>query len=239
MRRKSLHKKYNIFYSRKAVLVPVLFLLIIMFLFTFSCNLTKDSTQKSDVDKSDDQSAEGSQDIDQEQAAYINESSDTVEEASETEDEEETEYKEETEDEEETETSELTINVYYSDAMGEYLVGEARVVSSENKYVDALNELMKLPVDGSLYRLVPDSTKVNSVVVEEGLAKVDFSKEFIENKITSDTEDNLLIYSIVNTLTEFSEVNSVSFYIDGEKLETLGMTDVSEPFFRRSDLIKQ
>jgi spore germination protein GerM len=85
---------------------------------------------------------------------------------------------------------------------------------------------------------VPDSTKINSIVVENGLAKIDLSKEFIEDKITSDTEDNLLIYSIVNTLTEFPEVNSVSFYIDGEKLDTLGELDISEPIFRRSDLIK-
>jgi germination protein M len=222
---KNLYKNYVNYLCRKAVLVPVLFFLIIMFLFTFSCSLTDDSTTASGNDTSTDQTVEESQDAGQEQVtgSDIDENSDGDEDI---------------EGEEEIESGELTINVYYSDAMGEYLVAEARVVSSENKYIYALNELMKLPVDANLHRLVPDSTKINSIVVEDGLAKVDFSKEFIEDKITSDTEDNLLIYSIVNTLTEFQEVNSVSFYIDGEKLDVLGMVDISEPVFRRSDLIK-
>ena len=205
------------FFVRKAVLAPVLFFLIIIFLFTFSCGVNSGPATASANGASNDQTAEEPQDTE------VSESTDTGEES---------------EDEDEVKNGEIAINVYYLDSMGEYLVGEARIVSSENKYVDALYELMKLPVDSSLYRLVPDSTKINSIVVEDGLAKVDFSKEFVEDKITSDTEDNLLVYSIVNTLTEFPEVNSVSFYIDGEKLDTLGELDVSGPNFRRSDLIK-
>jgi len=216
---KNLYKKYIILFGRKAVLAPVLSLLIIMFLFTFSCDIAVDSTQASSDEISN--TAEGSQEVVQEEETDIDESSDTGEQAGDG-----------------VESGEITINVYYLDAMGEYLVGEARTVSSKNKYVDALNELMKLPVDSSLYRLVPDSTKINSIVVEDSLAKVDLSKEFVEDKITSDTEDNLLIYSIANTLTEFSEINSVSFYIDGEKLDILGQLDTSVPVFRRNDLIK-
>ena len=225
MRRKNLYKKYINSLCRKAVLSPVLFFLIIIFLLTSSCNLTDDSTTVSSDETSNDQVVEESQETGQDQVTDtgIDENSDEIDEI---------------EDEEETESGEITVNVYYLDAMGEFLVAEAKIVSPKNKYVDALYELMKLPVDSSLYRLVPDSTKINSVVVEDGLAKVDFSIEFIENKITSDTEDILLIYSIVNTLTEFSEINSVTFYIDGEKLNTLGELDVSEPYFRRSDLIK-
>ena len=217
MMKKDFHRKYDIFFVRKALLAPVLFFLIIIFLFTFSCDVNSSPATVSANGASNDQTAE------EPQGTKVSESTDTGEES---------------EDEDEVKNGEIAINVYYLDSMGEYLVGEARIVSSENKYVDALYELMKLPVDSSLYRLVPDSTKINSIVVEDGLAKVDFSKEFVEDKITSDTEDNLLIYSIVNTLTEFPEVNSVSFYIDGEKLDTLGELDISEPIFRRSDLIK-
>jgi len=223
MMKKDFHRKYDIFFVRKAVLAPVLFFLIIIFLFTFSCGVNSNPATAS-VDSASNNQTEGeSQETDREEYTEVSESTDSGEEA---------------EDVEEVKNGEIAINVYYLDAMGEYLVGEARIVSSENKYVDALYELMKLPVDSSLYRLVPDSTKINSIVVEDGLAKVDFSKEFVEDKITSDTEDNLLIYSIVNTLTEFPEVNSVSFYIDGEKLDTLGQLDVSGTNFRRSDLIK-
>lgn len=236
MKEKNFYKEYTICFNRKAVLVPVLCFLIFMFVFTFSCTsadnststLSDNNTITSDIDN--DEVEEGSKINNNDETADIDDSPVAGE--------NDVDEDQPVEDEEVIESSELTINVYYADAMGEYLVGEARVISSENKYVDALNELMKLPIDSSLFQLIPDTTKINSIVVKDGLAKVDLSKDFVEDKITSDTEDNLLVYSIVNTLTEFPEVNSVSFYIDGEKLNDLGMIAIEEPVFRRNDLIK-
>ncbi len=133
----------------------------------------------------------------------------------------------------------LYINIYYADLQVKYLVGESRKISrGENKYVEALNELMKLPVNSSLIRLIPDTTVINSVEAEKGIAKVDLSANFVEDRLTSDTEDILLVYSVVNTLTEFSDVDAVYFYIDGKKLNVLGMLDLQNPCYRRSDLIK-
>jgi len=140
--------------------------------------------------------------------------------------------------EEEAEAGEITINVYYSDQMAEYLIPESRIIPSENKHVDALYELMKKPIDSSLTPLVPDTTIINSVIIEDGNAKVDLSQEFLDDRYTGDTVDILLLYSIVNTMTQFSDINSVTLYINGEKLDILGQLDISEPEFRRNDLIK-
>ncbi len=122
---------------------------------------------------------------------------------------------------------------------GEFLIGEARILSGSSKYVDATSEMMKDTIDSSLHKLIPESTKINSVTVNDGIAKVDLSKNFVDDRFVSDTTDILLIYSIVNTLTEFSDVNSVEFYIDGTKLDVLGQLDLQEPYFRKSDLIKK
>jgi germination protein M len=138
----------------------------------------------------------------------------------------------------EEEAEEITINVYYSDQMAEYLVPESRVIPLENKYVEALYELMKKPIDESLVPLIPDTTKINSVKVEDGNALVDLSQEFLDDRFVSDTVDILLLYSIVNTLTQFPEINSINLYIDGEKLDILGQLSIDEPVFRRNDLIK-
>ena len=134
---------------------------------------------------------------------------------------------------------EVTINVYYADQNGEYLIGEARILSGSSKYVDAISEMMKEPIDSSLVKLIPESTKINSVTVKDGMAKVDLSKNFVDDRFVSDSMDILLIYSIVNTLTEFPDVNSVEFYIDGTKLDLLGQLDIQDPLFRKSDLIKK
>ncbi len=143
---------------------------------------------------------------------------------------------EEKEDEADNNES-ITIRIYYADEMGEFLVGESRVLSYEQRHTDALIELLKVPIDSKLIPLVPETTLVYSVIIEEGVAKIDLSKNFIDDRFIGDTADILLIYSIVNTLTEFPDINAVAFYIEGEKIDTLGALDISEPLFRKSDLI--
>lgn len=230
MKKKKLYKNNIIIgFFRKAALGMVVSCALIGLLFVFSCTLLEDYPQASGDDNDTNDTAE------EENIAGNDNDTETT-------DENETGEKEESDREEaaeEEESEDITINVYYSDDMGQYLVGEERIVSSENKYIDALNELMELPADSSLHRLIPESTKINSVTIENSLAKVDLSKEFVEDRFQSDTVDIMLIYSIVNTLTEFPEVNSVSLYIDGEKLDILGELAIDEPIFRRSDLIKE
>jgi germination protein M len=136
-------------------------------------------------------------------------------------------------------TGESTINVYYADAGGEFLVGEARAVSGAGKFVDAIYEMMKDPIDSSLFVLIPSTTKINSVTVSNQVAKVDFSQSFLDDRTVSDTVDILLKYAVVNTLTEFPEIHAVEFYIDGKKLDILGQLDMADPVYRRSDLIKK
>jgi len=145
---------------------------------------------------------------------------------------------EEDTEEEQAEAGEITINVYYSDQMAQYLIAESKVILSGNKYIDALYELMKKPIDSTLTPLLPGTTKINSVTIEGGNAKVDLSQEFLDDRFISDTVDRLLVGSIANTLTQFPEVNSITLYINGEKLNNLGGLDITDPIFRKNDLIK-
>ena len=226
----------NIYFKKlfeKAGVAVICCCLFFMSLLIFSCTPLDDTSADLNTDPNTNNTSESG----------TEEDSATEEEASpeeETSIEEETaeEDTEEEQTEEVAEAGEITINVYYSDQMAEYLIPESRIIPSENKHVDALYELMKKPIDDSLTPLVPDTTIINSVIIEEGNAKVDLSQEFLDDRFISDTVDRLLIYSIVNTLTQFSEINSVTLYIDGEKLDILGQLDVMEPIFRRNDLIK-
>jgi spore germination protein GerM len=236
------YKLYNSFSTRfykKAALSIIICFVLSGLLFIISCTPLNDFPEASgnNNNNNDEESDTSTGGIEEETAEAAEEND--GEESGEISENESTEIESEKESEGESEPGDITINVYYSDDMAQYLVGEARTVSSENKYVDALYELMKLPVDSSLYRLIPESTKINSVTVEGGLAKVDLSKEFVEDRFQGEAVDNLLIYSIVNTLTEFPEINSVSFYKDGKKLDILGQLAIDEPIFRKSDLIKK
>jgi spore germination protein GerM len=236
-------KRVIILSSKSGYLLTISFFSIFFLVFSMGCSILGNlglNNSSSLADNTDIQESSSEQKSDAEQkdesAVEKTDSSDAAEDTAAGEAAEST--VEETESTNSISTEEITINVYYADANGEYLVGEARIVSGSSKYVDAITEMMKEPVDGSLIKLIPETTRINSVIVSDGVAKVDLSKNFVGDRFVSDVVDILLVYSIVNTLTEFPDINSVEFLIDGEKLEVLGQLDLQEPLFRRSDLIK-
>ncbi len=141
-------------------------------------------------------------------------------------------------------TNELTIKVYYADSQGEYLVPELRTINmlsieeGSNKYIDTLKELIKPPAGDSLIRIVPETTVINSVAVNDKIAEVDLSESFMTDRFVSDTTDILLIYSIVNTLTEFPEIHAVTLFVNGKKIDIFGQLDVKDPIYRDETKIK-
>lgn len=69
---------------------------------------------------------------------------------------------------------------------------------------------MNGPETEGLTNAIPRETKVNGVVLNQGILVVDLSKEFLNSNGTDS------IYEIVNTLSQFNEVEGVKFKIDGE-----------------------
>ena len=132
----------------------------------------------------------------------------------------------------ETTTASMTIKVYYANADGSALVGEERILQGSYKYLEAFLELIKPPITPGLIRLVPVTTKINKISLTSGNIDIDLSKNLIDDRFISDFTDILLVHSIVNTLTEFKEVNTVTFYIDSKKGSSLGQVDISVPIYR-------
>lgn len=141
--------------------------------------------------------------------------------------------------EESKETEPLTIKVYYADSIVQYLVGEERIISGTHKYLSAFMKLLKPPLEPGHMTLVPATTKINKISFDNGNIALDLSPEFVNDRFKSDAHDILLVYSIVNTFTEFPKVNTVSFYINGEKLDTLGQLDISNSLYRDESWIKK
>ncbi len=130
------------------------------------------------------------------------------------------------------------VNIYFSDENGEYLVGELRSMPESNYLEQAIIELLEGPDADNLVSLIPSSTKLLGVSIDNKIAKINFSKEFVDDKIESGIVDKLVIFSIANTATEFEEINSVEVYIEGEKLDIYGTLDISGPIFRDPLIIK-
>jgi len=141
--------------------------------------------------------------------------------------------------EENNEIGPLTVKVYYADSNVQYLVGEERIISGVYKYLSAFMEILKSPLEPGHRTLVPATTKVNRISFNNGNIALDLSPEFVSDRFEGDAVDILLVNSIVNTFTEFSEVNTVSFYINGERLNTLGQLDISNSLYRDESWIKK
>ena len=144
------------------------------------------------------------------------------------------------------------VTLYFT-ASGEtdfYLVKEIRKISvSGDLYKSVLEELIKGPDTDNLYPVIPSDVRVNSVKISDSTATVDFSKEIITNfeEIPhSSTTEILAIFSIVNTLTEFEEIERVKITIEGKdsgEIDGLYIEDfwghvgIYEEFTRNEEII--
>ena len=136
----------------------------------------------------------------------------------------------------------MNVKVYYPDESGLRLVGvnrEVEVGNSENKYKAAVEAVMTPPKEKNLTKVVSNNSSLISVDVKDGTAMVNLSKNIKIGFVGGSTGEELLIGSVVNTLTEFKEVNEVRFLIDGQEVETLsGHMDLSAPIKRMENLLK-
>lgn len=125
----------------------------------------------------------------------------------------------------------MNVKVYYPDDSGMRLVEVEREIlvdDATDKYTAAVEALMDDPIEDNLTRIFPKNARIRSVIVRDGLATVDFDGSILKGFVGGSTGEEFLIGSIVDTLTNFPEVTSVRFLVDGQEIETLsGHMDLS------------
>lgn len=113
------------------------------------------------------------------------------------------------------------ITLYFLDANNYELAPEARQIDAkeliDNPYMVLINLLIEGPKNEKLLKLIPENTKINSVKIENDILYIDFSEEFVKEQNLGKKQEELILKSIVNTVTELTEINKVSFLINGEK----------------------
>lgn len=134
------------------------------------------------------------------------------------------------------------VSLYFANQDGSKLVSQQRgieVKQSLSLEYQIVEQLIKGPdiSDGStLLQTVPSDTKIKDIKTEEGICYVNLSRDFVKKK--GNVSELIIIYSIVNSLTELEGVNKVQFLIEGEKInEYNGDLDFSKPFERNIRLI--
>ena len=134
----------------------------------------------------------------------------------------------------------VNIKVYYPDENATGLVAvEKSIKDTDNKYQAAVEALMAGTEKKGLANVFPKKAKLLQVTVSGKVAKVNFSRELQKNFVGGSTGEEMLVGSVVNTLTEFAEIQKVQILVDGQEVETLsGHMDLSQPLPRMTELLK-
>lgn len=114
------------------------------------------------------------------------------------------------------------ITLYFLDNESN-IKSETRLIDSKellrNPYSVLIGMLIDGPKDKNLKKAIPEGTKVIDVKLNKKCAIVNLSKEFVDNIDGDLLKKSNIINTIVNTLTELNEVQTVKFLIDGEEVE--------------------
>lgn len=113
------------------------------------------------------------------------------------------------------------ITLYFKNKETGILMPEARMVDSKillnNPYNELINMLIEGPKNDSLQKLIPEGSDIHNIEIIQGIVYIDFSEEFIKVGNMGAEEESKIIYSVVNTLTELTEVSGVKILINGEE----------------------
>jgi germination protein M len=136
----------------------------------------------------------------------------------------------------------VELTLYFSDDQAMYLLPEQRNVTiGEGESIEetVVRELIKGPSGAGLKRTIPPETSLLSLSIENGVAGVNFSKDIQDSRYGDSAGESMLVYSIVNSLTELPGINQVQILVEGKKIESLyGHIGAAEPLEPNPGLVQ-
>ncbi len=114
-----------------------------------------------------------------------------------------------------------TITLYFADKSGDKLVQEVQEchynsnISMEKLVIE---KLIKGPLGAEGISAIPSGTKLINVSVLDGVCFVNFDEGFMAQNY--EIEEGVVIYSIVNSLVELTNVNKVQISVNGDTSKT-------------------
>ncbi len=116
-------------------------------------------------------------------------------------------------------TEAVKIKMYFSNKKGNALVAtEKTIANEENVSIEQLiiQQLINGPreSDKDMIKTLPEGTELIKVTTNDGICYVNFNDKFLNN--LSPIKDEVVIYSVVNSLDELSTIKKVQFTINGE-----------------------
>ncbi|OON97216.1 MAG: hypothetical protein ATN36_03825 [Epulopiscium sp. Nele67-Bin005] len=138
-------------------------------------------------------------------------------------------------------TNSQLVTLYFKRKNSDELAPEVREIKV-NKDVPLeeyiIEELVKGPTSADLETTFPSDITILDIKTLENVTQVDFTSNMQFPELSTAEGEKLFVYSIVNSLTELSKIQQVSFLVGGEKQSnSLGTIDFNLLFERNETLI--
>ncbi|MDR0978337.1 MAG: GerMN domain-containing protein [Lachnospiraceae bacterium] len=116
---------------------------------------------------------------------------------------------------------ETLVTLYFENSETGMLMPEARLIDSKellnNPYKVLVEMLISGPKNEKFKTVIPQGTKLNNAEIKKDIVYLDFSEEFTKGVNLGAEKESNIIYSIVNTLTELTEVTGVKISVNGNE----------------------
>ncbi len=129
-----------------------------------------------------------------------------------------------------------TLTLYFASADGQSLVKEQKkVYYSSNVPIEKLvmEYLLKGPDIESAKASIPENTKLLGITVTDGTCYVNLNSTFLNQM--SDISEQVVIYSIVDSLTEVDAINKVQISVNGDTTGILYNSYQLSTIYERND----
>ena len=111
------------------------------------------------------------------------------------------------------------VSLYFPSKETKELTPEARLVDIKEIINDPCDKLVNLLIEGPKNekeeKIIPENTKLIKSYMEGDCVTLDFSTEFLNYDKSDEKAKSNLTNSLVNTLTQLTEVNKVKILIEG------------------------
>lgn len=132
----------------------------------------------------------------------------------------------------EEEPRQIDVALYFPRALGKGLGFETReltLTEDDDLYMMIAGALMNGPTDPDLQTFLPGLDTLTGVWVDDSICYVNFSAEFLAQAPEEEAEQNLLLYSVVDTLGNLDSVTAVQLLVEGERLPEFGGVETNLP----------
>ncbi len=132
------------------------------------------------------------------------------------------------------------VALYFANDTKTQLVREMRSIKITDQqpieqYI--INELIEGTDKKNSKSLLSDDTVLVSVDVEDNICYLNFKSNFLTENSGVETHEKLVVYSIVNSLTELQTIGRVQFYMDGKRVEKFGSISIDDYLSRDTTII--